>query len=133
MKCEQLLHTIGIFCIMHWSNGSRIWSWSKFSTIFWCLRIHFAGTESATAWCGYMSGAVQSGMRAANEVLFHLRPQALTAQELAMTAYGPSTQLLRTKRKQSRSRTFIKVTLGIGIVVAVVIVGKRITNLVNEK
>lgn len=95
-------------------------------------RIHFAGTESATAWCGYMSGAVQSGMRAANEVLFHLRPQALTAQELAMTAYGPSTQLLRTKRKQ-RSRTLIKVTLGIGFVVAVVIVGKRITNLVNEK
>lgn len=80
-----------------------------------------------------MSGAVQSGMRATNEVLFHLRPQALTAQELAMTAYGPSTQLLRTKRKQSRSRTFIKVILGIGIVVAVVIVGKRITNLVNEK
>ncbi len=32
-------------------------------------RIHWAGTESATDWCGYMDGALQSGMRAALEVL----------------------------------------------------------------
>ncbi len=32
-------------------------------------RIHWAGTETATAWCGYMEGAVQSGERAAAEVL----------------------------------------------------------------
>lgn len=31
-------------------------------------RIHFAGTETATAWAGYMDGAVQSGERAAREV-----------------------------------------------------------------
>jgi len=31
-------------------------------------RIHFAGTESATVWCGFLNGAVQSGYRAANEV-----------------------------------------------------------------
>ncbi len=31
--------------------------------------IHFAGSESATDWCGYMSGAVQAGFRAATEVL----------------------------------------------------------------
>lgn len=31
-------------------------------------RIHWAGTESATDWCGYMDGALQSGMRAALEV-----------------------------------------------------------------
>lgn len=37
-------------------------------------RIHFAGTETATVWCGYMNGAVQSGFRAATEVLYHLRP-----------------------------------------------------------
>jgi monoamine oxidase len=35
--------------------------------------IHFAGTESADEWCGYMNGAIQSGFRAATEVL-----QALT-------------------------------------------------------
>lgn len=32
-------------------------------------RIHWAGTETATVWNGYMDGAVQSGERAAEEVL----------------------------------------------------------------
>ncbi|KAF8384535.1 hypothetical protein PRIPAC_73677, partial [Pristionchus pacificus] len=34
--------------------------------------VHFAGTETAIAWMGYMSGAVESGKRAANEVLHAL-------------------------------------------------------------
>lgn len=44
-------------------------------------RIHWAGTETATQWCGYMSGAVQSGQRAALEVLAELRPATLTQEE----------------------------------------------------
>lgn len=32
-------------------------------------RIHWAGAETATVWCGYMEGAVRSGERAAEEVL----------------------------------------------------------------
>jgi hypothetical protein len=32
-------------------------------------RLHFAGTELATRWAGYMEGAIQSGERAAHEVL----------------------------------------------------------------
>lgn len=32
-------------------------------------RIHWAGTESATEWAGYMEGAVESGERAAREAL----------------------------------------------------------------
>jgi monoamine oxidase len=32
-------------------------------------RIHWAGTETAEVWCGYMDGAVRSGRRAAGEVL----------------------------------------------------------------
>ena len=32
-------------------------------------RIHWAGTETATRWNGYMDGAVQSGERAAAEVI----------------------------------------------------------------
>jgi monoamine oxidase len=32
-------------------------------------RLHWAGTETATIWNGYMDGAVQSGERAAAEVL----------------------------------------------------------------
>jgi monoamine oxidase len=34
-----------------------------------CGRIHWAGAETATVWNGYMDGAVQSGERAAREVL----------------------------------------------------------------
>jgi monoamine oxidase len=34
--------------------------------------IHWAGTETATTWSGYMDGAVQSGQRAAAEVLAQL-------------------------------------------------------------
>ena len=32
-------------------------------------RIHWAGTETATYWNGYMDGAVSAGLRAAREVL----------------------------------------------------------------
>lgn len=32
-------------------------------------RVHWAGTETATVWCGYMDGAAQSGERAAAEIL----------------------------------------------------------------
>ncbi len=32
-------------------------------------RIHWAGTETATSWMGYMDGAIQSGKRAAAEVM----------------------------------------------------------------
>jgi monoamine oxidase len=32
-------------------------------------RVHWAGSETATVWCGYMDGAVRSGERAAEEAL----------------------------------------------------------------
>jgi monoamine oxidase len=35
-------------------------------------RIHWAGTETATQWAGYMEGAIVSGERAAGEVLARL-------------------------------------------------------------
>lgn len=34
-----------------------------------CGRIHWAGSETATDWAGYLDGALQSGIRAAEEVL----------------------------------------------------------------
>jgi monoamine oxidase len=40
-------------------------------------RIHWAGTETATVWSGYMEGALQAGERAAAEVL--ARPTVLAA------------------------------------------------------
>lgn len=36
------------------------------------MHVHFCGTESATIWQGYMDGAIQSGERAANEILYVL-------------------------------------------------------------
>ena len=36
--------------------------------------MHWAGTESARVWKGYMDGAIQTGLRAADEVLNRLRP-----------------------------------------------------------
>ncbi|XP_074546838.1 putative flavin-containing monoamine oxidase A [Halichoeres trimaculatus] len=59
-----------------------------------CGRIHWAGTETATQWCGYMSGAIQSGQRAALEVLAEVCPAVLTQEEqeavrLSQTIKGP--------------------------------------------
>lgn len=41
-----------------------------------CGRVHFAGTETATRWAGYLDGAIESGERAAAEVLDRLRTEA---------------------------------------------------------
>jgi monoamine oxidase len=41
-----------------------------------CGRIHFAGTETADEWLGYLDGAVQSGDRAAAEVCARLQQSA---------------------------------------------------------
>ena len=48
--------------------------------------IHFGGTEAATAWIGYMEGAVQSGTRAALEVLQNIKPQSLSSTELMVSS-----------------------------------------------
>ena len=43
--------------------------------------VHFAGTATSVEWCGYMSGAVQSGYRAVAEILQDLQPSALDTEE----------------------------------------------------
>lgn len=58
------------------------------SQIFLIYRIHWAGTETATQWCGYMSGAVQAGQRAALEVLAELCPTTLTQEEQEVVWYS---------------------------------------------
>ncbi len=35
--------------------------------------LHWAGTETATEWCGYLDGALSSGRRAADEVMAALK------------------------------------------------------------
>ncbi len=56
-------------------------------------RIHWAGTETATVWNGYMDGAVSSGERAAMEVRATLgapaaSPRCRGTQPLAASGYG---------------------------------------------
>jgi hypothetical protein len=41
--------------------------------------VHFAGTETATTWMGYMDGAVEAGERAAAEVMAKLHRGGLMA------------------------------------------------------
>jgi monoamine oxidase len=43
-------------------------------------RLHWAGTETATEWNGYMDGALQAGERAAREILAALRQSALMSE-----------------------------------------------------
>ncbi|KAK7019792.1 hypothetical protein SK128_021483 [Halocaridina rubra] len=52
-------------------------------------KIHFAGTDTATYWVGYVSGAVQSGERAKTEVLHHIRPDLIKKSDLKDTCYDP--------------------------------------------
>ncbi len=44
-------------------------------------RVHFAGTEVATQWAGYMSGAAQAGLWAAAEVVAKLDPEKLQEED----------------------------------------------------
>ncbi|KAJ8286535.1 hypothetical protein GJAV_G00040290 [Gymnothorax javanicus] len=89
-----------------------------------CGRIFWAGTETATLWCGYMSGAVQSGQQAALEVLGFLSPKSLSQSDTEVAGVP------RNRRDQCKasitpkhflSSTLLKitmVTLGAVIVLA---------------
>ncbi len=59
-----------------WTRGGPVCSFTPGSLVPYgealrqpAGRIHWAGAETATVWCGYMEGAVRSGERAAEEVL----------------------------------------------------------------
>ena len=54
-----------------WEGGGGV-KIKMISGNFVFARVHWAGTETATEWRGYMNGAVQAGQRAASEVLARL-------------------------------------------------------------
>ncbi|OWF47168.1 amine oxidase [flavin-containing] A-like [Mizuhopecten yessoensis] len=56
-------------------------------------RVHFAGTETATEWIGYMDGALQSGDRAAHEILDKLAIQWLESGRGSSAIIIPSPSL----------------------------------------
>lgn len=84
-------------------------------------RLHFAGTESATIWCGYMSGAVQAGRRAAIEVLYDLRPQLVSVQDLSEPKTIP-----KPAKKKSLVVSAIKWSVRIGIATVFVISARKL-------
>ncbi|KAK7112509.1 probable flavin-containing monoamine oxidase A [Littorina saxatilis] len=98
-------------------------------------RLHFAGTETATVWCGYMSGAVQAGLRAAAEILEILRPQSLTSEDYCALegsrhATKPAQGLSKPRwllqpRKAYRSVTFIRWTFGFCALAALLYCARR--------
>jgi monoamine oxidase len=81
---ERALHPIGYvehdWTKEHWSRGgpTAIHGTGTLSAHGRSVRrpvgrVHWAGTETATYWSGYMDGAVSSGQRAAAEVVARLR------------------------------------------------------------
>ncbi|XP_025082875.1 probable flavin-containing monoamine oxidase A [Pomacea canaliculata] len=98
-------------------------------------RLHFAGTETATSWCGYMNGAVQAGLRAAAEVLEKLRPEVLISEDYGALqgstlatrpAQGLSKQRwLKQPRRSFIGASFLKWTIGFGIMVGIFMMAKK--------
>jgi monoamine oxidase len=67
-----------------WSRGCYVGVMGPGTMTAWgaalrqpCGRIHWAGTETATEWMGYIEGAIQSGERAAEEVLERVKAARL--------------------------------------------------------
>ncbi|KAK3595095.1 hypothetical protein CHS0354_002348 [Potamilus streckersoni] len=88
-------------------------------------RIHFAGTESAMVWCGYMSGAVQAGKRAAVEILYDLRPQLVSRGDLASLENPFRQPQTSSGNKRPVSHAICSWTLGLGILAVIAVVAKK--------
>ena len=62
----------GVSATTRWTYTPGVWT--SFGDLLrepWG-RVHWAGTETAAVWNGYMDGAVRSGKRAAREVMDEL-------------------------------------------------------------
>ncbi|CAF1516306.1 unnamed protein product, partial [Didymodactylos carnosus] len=68
--------------------------------------IHFAGTETASVWMGYMDGAIDAGRRAACEVLHALAVEPLSTEDLACTYQNRCTEYEHKKREKSQYPTY---------------------------
>ena len=67
------------------------------------FNFHFAGTETSTKWQGYMDGAIESGERAANEVLFGLYGlEAGVRVDYEKTYYSQKEEIEKLKRADAK-------------------------------
>ena len=59
----------------------------KWKDVFTFYRIHFAGTETARQWMGYVDGAVESGVRVAEEIAERMKnPDQLLMSKISLTS-----------------------------------------------
>jgi monoamine oxidase len=95
--------------------------------------MYFAGTETATVWTGYMSGAIQAGERAAREVLHAMGkiPSSLIWQEEPVSRDVPPLPFPEgfLERNLPSAQTVSKfghtLTLGLGLMGAALYIYKR--------
>lgn len=85
-------------------------------------RLHFAGTETATEWTGFISGAIQSGDRAANEVLKNLRPELVSENDLKGTCYDPDSFVGVYRKDQSLLTDNYKIFIIVAVISMVIAV-----------
>ncbi|XP_066507699.1 probable flavin-containing monoamine oxidase A [Hoplias malabaricus] len=85
-----------------------------------CGRIHWAGTETATQWCGYLSGAVQAGQRAALEVLAEVCPSALSGDDLQKVRAGVTQAQSHFSRAWNRRSASSRLFCGLAVTVLAV-------------
>ncbi|CAF0983015.1 unnamed protein product [Didymodactylos carnosus] len=100
--CECLTRYFGKDCfdyIDYLEKYLRKRLWKDFS-------IHFAGTETASVWMGYMDGAIDAGRRAACEVLHALAVEPLSTEDLACTYQNRCTEYEHKKREKSQYPTY---------------------------
>ena len=85
--CDAALQPLQYFdmdwCAEQWSRGGYLSTCGPGVLSLYgsalraaCGRVHWAGTETATRWAGYIEGALQAGDRAAREVIAELDPRA---------------------------------------------------------
>lgn len=108
------------------TENFRLFQNSSFLFVIFYIvcRIHWAGTETATQWCGYMSGAVQSGQRAAVEVMAELCPTVLMQEELGALLLSQSSGG-SPEQTQSPRHTYSLPTVKV-LVLAVLTIGSAV-------
>ena len=75
--------------------------------------VWFAGTDCAVDWCGYMSGAVQAGQKAAIDIIRSINPSALDEEDRALLNHFRvrRTDYRKVKREERYSYFVIKLLL----------------------
>lgn len=75
--------------------------------------VHFCGTESALHWQGYIDGAAESGVRAANEVLYRLsQSDSSVVCDYDKTYYFQCEQLKRQRQIEQNELTLFDYFFG---------------------